>query len=314
MKRIICAVTVLMGLLVLGCQKEPAKIAVESVTLNTTSVTITVGETSTVIATVLPENANNKKVIWTTSNLAAATVNEGVITAVALGTATITATSEDGGKSATCKVRVKRVCPSGAVDLGLSVFWASCNLGASNPEKYGGYYQWAGTQDVTSTSIDISESCPYHIGEKYNTGWTKYVPWNKTFYWSGSGSPDDKTALEPADDVAHVKLGGKWRMPTSVEFKELVDNCTSEWATINGVKGKKFTSKRSGYTDSWIFLPAAGDRDGTGIYDAGSYGYYWSSTLDREYPNRAMILYFGSDNSVESYFRNDGLSVRPVSE
>ena len=66
--------------------------------------------------------------------------------------------------------------------------------------------------------------------------------------------------LEPEDDVAHVKWGGGWRMPTKAEFNELMDNCTWTWSTMNGVNGYFITSNKSGYTDRFIFLPAAGDR------------------------------------------------------
>ena len=206
------------------------------------------------------------------------------------------------------------------VDLGLpsGLKWASCNLGASKPEEYGGYYQWGGLEDVTDTSIYLDWSnCPYHTGSySYgDKGWTKYIPSNKSSYWSGSGKPDNKTILDPEDDVAHVKLGGKWRMPTESEFNELRNNCQCSWVTYKGVKGYKFTSKKSGYTDKWIFLPAAGYRRGDCLYFAGSYGDYWSSSLDTDCPNYACYVGFDSgDMDTDYYDRSDGQSVRPVSE
>ncbi|MCQ2265367.1 MAG: hypothetical protein MJZ46_04915, partial [Bacteroidales bacterium] len=146
--------------------------------------------------------------------------------------------------------------PAGSVDLGLSVFWAACNLGASVPEEYGGYYQWAGTKDVTDESIYLDYSnCPYHTGSIKEQGWTKYVSLNCSSYWSGSGSPDNKTILDLYDDVAHGKLGSNWRMPTDEEWTELLNNCTSECTTLNGVCGRMFTSRKNGNS---IFLPAAG--------------------------------------------------------
>ena len=199
-----------------------------------------------------------------------------------------------------------------AVDLGLSVKWASCNLGASKPEEYGGYYQWAGLQDVTDTSIYLDlNNCPYHTGSSSSTGWTKYIPSYYTWYWSGFGSPDDKTVLDPEDDVAHVTLGGKWRMPTEEEFNELRGNCTSEWITLNGVKGRKFTSKKNGNS---IFLPAAGYRYSGRLGDVGSYGYYWSSSLNTDSPRYAyrMLFYSGDVNSYHYDSRYYGHPVRPV--
>lgn len=202
------------------------------------------------------------------------------------------------------------------VDLGLSVKWADCNLGASKPEEYGGFYQWAGTKDVTDRNIYLDESnCPYHTGSDNITGWTKYVPSGKSSSWSGSGSPDNKTVLDPKDDVAHVKLGGKWRMPTFEEWDELEKNCASEQTTLNGVQGWKFTSKKPGYTDKWIFLPAAGYRLYDEVFGAGSGGYYWSASLYSDNPDYAFIFMFYLGNGG-TYIANrcNGQSVRPVSE
>lgn len=201
------------------------------------------------------------------------------------------------------------------VDLGLpsGLKWASFNLGASKPEEYGGYYQWAGLEDVTSTSIYLDwRNCPYHTGSDNETGWTKYIPSGYSSYWSGSGSPDNKTVLEPEDDVAHAKLGGKWRMPTKAEFVELYNNCTSEWTTLNGVNGMKFTSKKNG---NCIFLPAAGVRNFDDLITVGSFGHYWSSSLYLDLPNYACSLTFLSSNVyARNPSRYGGRSVRPVSE
>ena len=207
------------------------------------------------------------------------------------------------------------------VDLGLSVKWAAWNLGATKPEEYGGYYQWAGTEDVTSTSIYLSYSnCPYHTGSSSSAGWTKYVPSDKSSYWSGTGNPDDKTVLDPDDDVAYVTLGGDWRMPTDAEWTELRNTSNCSWTWTNdyegtGIAGYIVTSKKSGYTDKSIFLPAAGYRYGGGLDSAGSRGYYWSSSLSTDSPSGACGLYFSSGYvSSSGYNRYDGHSVRPVSE
>ena len=205
------------------------------------------------------------------------------------------------------------VIPDGCVDLGLSVFWASCNLGASKPTEYGGYYQWAGTKDVSDTGIYLDWSnCPYHTGSDSGTGWTMY----NTI--ESYGTVDNKTVLEPEDDVAHIKLGGKCRMPTDAEWSELrnTSNCSWTWTTIDGVNGYKVQSKKSGYTDNWIFLPAAGTRYDTNLYYVGSVGIYWSSSLlYTDYPLIAWDVDFNSGYVYRSYRdRCVGLSVRPVSE
>lgn len=207
---------------------------------------------------------------------------------------------------------LKSQLPAGAVDLGLSVYWASCNLGASKPTEYGGYFQWAGTKDVSDTSIYLDwNNCPYHIGSNYSSGWSKYN--TKSSY----GTVDNNTVLEAKDDAASVALDGKWRIPTDAEWSELrnTDNCSWTWTTIDGVCGYKVQSKKSGYTDKWIFLPAAGYRYDDYLYDVGSSGDYWSSSLDTYYPYDACLLHFDSSYvNRGSTYRYYGQSVRPVSE
>lgn len=198
------------------------------------------------------------------------------------------------------------------VDLGLSVKWATCNLGASKPTEYGGYYQWAGTKDVSDTEIYLGlDNCPYHTGSDNQSGWTKYNT------ESSYGTVDNKTVLESMDDVASVALGGKWRMPTYEEWSELcnTDNCSWTGTTIDGVNGYKVRSKKSGYTDNWIFLPAAGFRCKDYHSVVGSIGYYWSLSLSTDRPDYAYSVSFDSgDFGGDDHDRYLGLSVRPVSE
>ena len=198
------------------------------------------------------------------------------------------------------------------VDLGLSVKWATCNLGASKPTECGGYYQWAGTKDVSDTKIYLDwDNCPYHTGSSFSSGWTKY---NMD---PSYGTVDDKAVLESMDDAASVVLGGKWRMPTYEEWKELLntDNCSWTWATIDGINGYKVQSKKSGYTDNWIFLPGAGYRNNDGFKYFGSSGGYWSSSLKSGHPGYAGCMGFYSNSVGSGYnYRCFGLSVRPVLE
>ena len=196
---------------------------------------------------------------------------------------------------------------SEAVDMGLSVKWSSTNLGATKPEDYGGYYQWAGTEDVSDTSIYLCwDNCPYHTGLSYSSGWTKYI--TKSSY----GTVDNKTTLEASDDAAAVNLGGTWRMPTDAEWTELRNSCTWTWTTLNGIKGYMVTSKKNGNS---IFLPAAGYRCYDYLSYVGSSGYYWSSSLNTADPGSAYDVDFNSG----LVYRDDlsrflGQSVRPVSE
>ena len=101
------------------------------------------------------------------------------------------------------------------VDLGLSVKWATCNLGATKPEEYGDYYAWGETETKTKTDYNWST---YRWRKGASGKLTKYCPSNKSGYWAGYGSPDGKTSLDLSDDVANIKLGGKWRLPTDAEW------------------------------------------------------------------------------------------------
>ena len=185
------------------------------------------------------------------------------------------------------------------VDLGLSVKWATCNVGAMWPEDYGDYFAWGET---------AAKSDYLWATYKFTTDMTKY------------NATDGKTVLDAEDDAAAANWGGDWRMPTHDEIKELLntDNCTWEWqaagnTAFGGVAGYKVTSKKSGYTDKYIFLPAAGSRGGSTFYDVGEYGYFWSATLDAGYTRYAYYLIFSSSGQGWLYSdRRGGRSVRPV--
>ena len=187
------------------------------------------------------------------------------------------------------------------VDMGLSVKWATCNLGAKKPEEYGIYYAWGETE--TKMIYDWS-------GYKWCNGSDNSITKYNTS--SSRGSVDNKTVLDAADDVARVNLSGKWRIPTDAEWTELRSICTWKWTTQNGVRGYMVTSKINGNS---IFLPAAGYRRDTNLSDASSAGYYWSSSLRTDRPYRAWNVNFESgDINRSDYNRFYGHSVRPVLE
>ena len=127
-----------------------------------------------------------------------------------------------------------------------------------------------------------------------------------------NGIVDNITTLESGDDVAHVKLGGKWRTPTYSEWNEFITQCTLEWTVNNGVNGIKATGSNG---DS-VFLPAAGDYNYKSPSDVGAYGHYWSSSLyTNNYPGCAHELRFTTNAFRMSYnYRTFGESVRPVTE
>jgi hypothetical protein len=231
-------------------------------------------------------------VTWTSSDEKVATVLGGIILGIADGTATITASV--GGASATCIVNVTSITYNNNheyVDLGLSVKWATMNIGADSPEEYGSYFAWGET----------SEKKVYNWSTyKYGTSATHQTKYNEA---------DGKVVLDPIDDVARANWGGTWRMPTRAEQDELRTKCTWEWTTLNGVNGRKVT----GPNGNSIFLPAAGYRYGGSLGNAGSNGYYWSSSLNTDYPLYGWYVYFGSSNFyMYDDSRCDGRSVRAV--
>ena len=147
----------------------------------------------------------------------------------------------------------------------------------------------------------------------YKFGKSSSGPFSKYSTPSSDGPIDNKTVLEPEDDVAHVKLGGKWRMPTDFEWTELRAKCTWTWVTNyngSGINGSlvKATNGNS------IFLPAAGYRNSSDLRGAGSSGCYWSSFLCANYPGVAYVISFSSDHTSSGSDRYLGRSVRPVSE
>ncbi len=188
------------------------------------------------------------------------------------------------------------------VDLGLSVKWATCNVGAESPEEYGDYFAWGEVKPKETYSWSTYEWCngSYDTQTKYCTS-------------SSYGTVDNKTQLDLSDDAATANWGGAWRMPTKEEQDELRENCTWKWTTENGVNGYRVTSNKEGYTDKSIFLPAAGYRSNSDLNIAGSDGFYWSSSLNTDNPYYAYNLNFNSSN-VDWYnnSRYYGQSVRPV--
>lgn len=208
---------------------------------------------------------------------------------------------------------VPKLSDGPAVDMGLSVKWASCNVGATKPNEAGGHYQWGGLSDVTKPSSKLGwTNCPYHSGKDYKNGWQKYITKDFSSYWSGKGSPDNKTVLEKADDIASKKLGGKWRMPTKEEYQELVENSERVWHHLDDVYGCFYTSKKPGYKGKSIFLPASGFVMEKTVGNDGISGYYWSSSITLDSQHCAYLLSVSNSPGDGNLLRYYGLSVRPV--
>lgn len=295
-----------------------------SITLNTQSAELLVGETIVLTATVEPEETT-ESLVWESSSESIVTVKDGVVKAVALGEATVTAKA--GSKNAECKILVKeQECPAGAVDMNVIVtredgstyklFIAKCNLGANSPEEIGDYYAWG--------EVETKDS---------------YV-W-ETYKWRKEGSSMDvkkygynpdldiySVVLEPEDDVAQVKLGGRWRMPTFEELEALMrtigntsfdENYSAEWKTVNGSWGVEMIYTPNGNS---VFFPATGIMNGSKISESSkNQVYFWSSSA-ANYENDSTQAWYMSMKQKQDYTsvghytwgKNGGMPIRPVSE
>ena len=171
------------------------------------------------------------------------------------------------------------------VDLGLSVKWAACNVGAETPEDYGDYFAWGETSP--KESYDGSNSLT-------------------------NGLPMEDYSGNPEYDAAAAIWGGSARTPTNIELEELISQCTFMWTTQNGVSGMLVT----GPNENTIFLPATGGYDGTSLGLQEQFGAYWSSTPFEENDDRAYVmqLYFFGDHSSFWSYRKLGYPIRPVSD
>lgn len=180
-----------------------------------------------------------------------------------------------------------------AVDLGLSVKWASFNLGATTPEAYGDYFAWGEIQTKSSYTF-----LTYKFGTEPAGPLSKY------------SSP---STLDLEDDAAHVLLGGNWRMPTIDEWEELRTHC--DWSWNESKSGYTVTGKNG----NSIFLPLAGMRDDTSLSQTGESGRYWSSTSfareTKDEPWSAWLESLYSDDVLEDYgMRSYGLTIRAVTK
>ena len=190
------------------------------------------------------------------------------------------------------------------VDLGLpsGTLWATMNVGANSPEEYGDYFAWGET-----TPKDVYNWSTY---KWCNGNWDTMTKYCTESNYGYNGFVDNKTELDPEDDAATANWGAMWRMPSLEQIQELMDNCTSQWTTRNGVKGRLFTSNINGAS---LFLPAAALRWGSDLNGAGTGGYYWSRTLNSGGPSSAYYLLFNSGGvNWRGNGRYYGQSVRAV--
>ena len=189
------------------------------------------------------------------------------------------------------------------LDLPSGTLWATCNVGASKPEDYGGYFAW-GETSIKETYTDASY--------KYSNGaWNRLTKYCNKPEQGNLNFTDNLTTLQSSDDPATANWGSGWQTPSKAQWEELKNNTSQQLTTRNGVKGMLFTSKTNGQT---LFLPAAGHpRSGGGeVLFAGLIGYFWSRSLNTDNPSNAWFFTFQVGCFTNNDGRTQGFSIRPV--
>lgn len=161
------------------------------------------------------------------------------------------------------------------VDLGLPSgnLWATCNIGAENPEDAGLYFAWGAEAGYAAGS-----------GHNFNVITSQYK------------------------NTARYNMKGCWTVPTRSDFQELENNCTKSWVTISGVSGYKFTSTNG----NSIFFPAAGYYEGTTLTNNGSRGRYWTSEIGSSPYSYGFQFISGTTYHNYVYTRSSGFNIRAV--
>ena len=296
------------GLRIYGYPIRPvfSRVFVSGVSLNKSTLELIAGRCETLVATITPSDASKPGIQWTSSDDAVATVDEnGTVTAIAAGTATITATALDGGSTATCAVTVKPEW----VEMGPGHEWATCNVGAELPTDAGDRFAWGETTPKESYSwVNYRWLTPNYI-TKYQAEDNNYQALWYTGY-AGAFNGDGITILEPEDDAAAENWSSEWQMPTRSEWQWLYDHSEMVATMENGVPGVRVTSTVPGYTQNSIFLPY-----GTQGLNCANGG-YWSSSLRVEKTETAhkMSIANGADGWTALWFdtREKGYMVRPI--
>ena len=261
-------------------------------------------ETKQLTASVFPVDADDKGLMWSSSNPEVASVDAGgLVTAVGSGTSLITvAATDSSGVKAECQIKVIKAggddtvfltCIDDnhphAIDLGLpsGTKWCCCNVGASTPEGYGGYYAWGETSEKSYYDYDTYA---------YGSSWDNCI---------NIGSDIAGTSY----DAATVNMGTPWRMPSMAQQTELLNCCSRQWTQQNGINGILVTGPNGGQ----IFLPAAGHRLYGKLKEASIFGSFWSSSFFPYDYSSAYHLEFGSDYwDLHNGSRRGGETVRAV--
>lgn len=255
-------------------------VAVTGIELNFTELSIMVGQSVQLVATVLPADATEKEVKWVTSNKSIVTVTpEGLVTGVKAGSARIVVKDSKGvAPAVTCVVTVSNY---EAVDLGLpsGTKWCNQNLGAKSESDAGFFYGWG---ELNTRSIYSQQD------------YTLELP-----------------VMDSQHDVVTQLWGSTWSMPTETQMRELITQCTWSWTQRGSVYGYQV----KGPNGKTIFLPSTGYRDGDTLYRPEDMGYYWTGTASRGGSQWAYNLHFGKNShNVFGSSRFSGYCIRPVTK
>ena len=314
---------------------------VTSITLSEMYVTMKPGETKTLTATILPADADNKEVEWTSSDETVAEVNKnGRIIANADGICVITCAATDGsGVKAECQVTVQQTNINGHayVEIG-GLKWATMNVGAatvagSYETCFGDYFAWGETQPRYLTITRTSES-KASFTWRYGYSSSVYSDYNYSTYTG--------TTLDASHDAATANWGSTWRTPTKEEFEALAAACSGSstndqtpvelintitaggiyWlsstqtieSAYTGVAGLLFVNASD--ISKRVFFPASGKVTVSSLGYGGAQGYYWSSSLYSSNTGSAYYMLVDPSHVCPSYYYSPyfGFTVRPVSD
>lgn len=190
------------------------------------------------------------------------------------------------------------------LELPSGTLWATMNVGASKPSDYGLYFQWGDTVGCTADNVGNGNGKKKFVLDDY-----KWYANNDEETFSQDTSPGKKLYLQ--DDAANTNMGGDWHIPSPKQIEELIVNTNSDWTSLNGVNGMKFTSKKD--ASKSIFIPASGSAWEGSLVDIGDEGNVWSSTLDTDYAGGSQHLYFYANDAYIGYCcRFFGVPVRGV--